>query len=319
MKKNFIQYNLILFKIIIISNFIFYSLLLTCERDAPIIKDNHCVSTYCNEKQYKSGECVISNPIIKKKWLNDIMIFKNTNGEIYLSLNTNGEQLIFGTTSSNNEERLFYGLYNNEIKYMFGNDDNYAITINKTINILENKKPVNREMGIIIFGSQKYIILIGNDNSYIEMLNLKEYTNDFFLISPKEFLNKDIIIRGISMIVVNDNQLILGITTTNDDTSIYNFYIYKFSFLLSENNPNFSLLYSLNIGEIKGEYIDCQTTDNVKIFSCIFLNKDNNYIITLFENNQNNYFQIKNSFIIDSLFDSKEKKNYFLKGILYKE
>ena len=321
MKKNFLENNLVLYKIIIISNFIIYSLLLACEKDTPIIKNNQCVSTYCNEEQYKSGECIIDNPLIKEKWLNDIMIFKNTNGEIFLSLDYEGTKLIFGSTLSNNEERLFYGLYNNQmgIKYIFGDDNNHAMTINKTISITENKKAVNREIGFLIFDYQKYIILIGNNNSYIEMLNLKEYTNDIFFISPKDFLTKDIIIRGISMIT-NSKELFLGITTiTNNDPSNYNFYIYKYTFSFYNNRPKYNQPYIYNMGKIKGENINCDTPDKLEFLSCIYLNEDNNYTITLYEMDINYYFQKKNSFIIGSPAYSNEEKNYFLKGIVFKK
>ena len=71
-------------KLVVFLNFFTYSSLLECEREKPILKGNECVS-YCNENQFKSGECIINNSIIKKRWINNIIKIENTNGELSIS------------------------------------------------------------------------------------------------------------------------------------------------------------------------------------------------------------------------------------------
>ena len=92
------------FKIIIVFNFIIYSLLNECNRTYPILKNNKCVSTFCNEEQFKTGECIIDDPITKTQWLTDIIVFGNTNGDIALFVDpiSDNIKLFFETSSSNN-------------------------------------------------------------------------------------------------------------------------------------------------------------------------------------------------------------------------
>jgi hypothetical protein len=45
-----------------------------CERDKPIKKGTQCLSTYCSNSQFDSGQCIVSNPIIKTQWLNNIIL-----------------------------------------------------------------------------------------------------------------------------------------------------------------------------------------------------------------------------------------------------
>jgi hypothetical protein len=53
--------------------------------------------------------------------INNIIIIENTNGDIYL--NEQNAELIFGSTFSKGEERIFYILSNNKEKKYFINDD----------------------------------------------------------------------------------------------------------------------------------------------------------------------------------------------------
>jgi len=149
------------FIIIIVFNFIKYSLLNEWNRTYPILKNNKCVSTFCNEEQFKTGECLIDDPITKIQWLTDIIVFENTNEDIALFVDQISENLFFETTSSNNEERIYYAINNNDDKYIFKNENNYFIPyIKKNINRFENKELINPE---ICFYSLdfNYIISIG--------------------------------------------------------------------------------------------------------------------------------------------------------------
>ena len=80
MMKHICNKHLTLLKFILVSNVFICGLLNECNRNEPILKNNQCVSTYCTEEQYKSGECIINEAITKTQWLNDILKFEKTNG-----------------------------------------------------------------------------------------------------------------------------------------------------------------------------------------------------------------------------------------------
>ena len=54
----------------------------------------------------------------KRSLLNDIIIFENTDGGIYLAKDYLDSVFIFGTSLSNEEDRIFYGLTTTEEKYI---------------------------------------------------------------------------------------------------------------------------------------------------------------------------------------------------------
>ena len=113
--------------------FVTFSSSSECERDKPILKDNKCVSIYCNENQFKSEECIINNSIIKKRWINNIIKIQNTNGNLILSFNQENNIFLFGTSLSNNEERIFYGmkLSYDSYSYPFENNGKFESFIKK--------------------------------------------------------------------------------------------------------------------------------------------------------------------------------------------
>ena len=317
MKKNF-QSVFIFFKIIIIINIINSLLSLQCEKNRPIIKDNICVSTYCTIDQFKSGECIIDNPIIKKKWINSIVIVENTNGDIYLSKNEETMKLVFGTSSSNNEERIIYGIMYYDDKYFIESNGVYSRIIKKNIERTEQKRITNAEMSFWIDNLNNFVILIGSDNSYIEIFNLYKYTTDFILISPTDFLNEDIIIKGIpTLSYFLEDTLFLGVMTTiNNETPNYNFSLYKYTFEYLRNEFNYFLNSKIDIEIINIEYANCfMVNDNEKLISCFYIDLENNYKITLIKSEVDK-FEIKNSINIDKFNNNDGEKFYFFKGIL---
>ena len=86
MKKKcyiYLNLNFIAFKIFLFFTSLIIKSLSECPKNLPIFK-NECSSIYCSEEQFKSGESEISNSIMKTQWLNNIIKFENTKGDIYL-------------------------------------------------------------------------------------------------------------------------------------------------------------------------------------------------------------------------------------------
>jgi len=122
------------------------------------------VSIYCTKEQFNTRECILNEPITKTKWLTNVIIFENTNGEVNLFLNYGTNIFIFSTMLSNNEDRIYYGLmieiYDVEIKPIFNYDNNYFPYITK--HKIENKELITPEMCL----NSEYIISIGNQTQF---------------------------------------------------------------------------------------------------------------------------------------------------------
>ena len=315
MKNNFYKNSSFLQIIIIVSYFFCYSLFLECDKTYPILKDNECVSTYCTKEQFSTGECIINEPITKTKWLTNIIIFENTNGEINLFFNLDTNIIIFSTMFSNNEDRIYYGLmielYDVEMKYFFNYNDNYYPYIIK--HKIENKELINPEMCL----NSEYIISIGNQNSSIELLNINNYMDDLIFISSNDCFAENTIVKGLtSFFFSNHNNFnYIAITHPKDDPS--NHYLSFYNYDL-DSSAQLSLNYYNNFNYIKNENVNCFLLDQYyDCISCLYLSKDNKYkinIITISKEDEKSFI-VKNTTIIGTPSNINEDQLYFLKGI----
>ena len=83
-----------------------------CNRDNPFNKSNICVSS-CTDYELNSGECEISNSIIKIQWLNKIFLFDSNHFRAgHFAFNSNNDLFI---QYSYDRYRLFFGLKKNGI------------------------------------------------------------------------------------------------------------------------------------------------------------------------------------------------------------
>lgn len=83
-----------------------------CDIEEPIYKksSNNCILEYCTKEQFDNEECIISNEIIKKQWLNNVIIMSKSNNPIYPSIGTGtNNDLLFESTNDKNE-KIFYSL-----------------------------------------------------------------------------------------------------------------------------------------------------------------------------------------------------------------
>ena len=111
-----------------------------------------------------------------------------------------GTKLIFGSTFSNNNQRAFYAIAHDNERYFFKkNDSIYTLFIIINIARTENKEINNGDISIYRSNKKDIMLIYGTDNSYIEILNINQYTNDFILVSPNNFIQEENkIIKGIS-------------------------------------------------------------------------------------------------------------------------
>ena len=310
-----INSNFMIFKIIIILNLTFYSILLQCPKELPIFKDNNCTSIYCSKDQFNSGECEINNSIIKTQWLNNIVKFDNTNGDIFIDSDEIGHKLVFSTTLSNNEDRIIYFKEINKNHFFKDNNETIPFII-KNIGKSKNNEMTNAVLGLI-FQTYNYIILIGNENSDIEILNLDLYKNDYDFISQSTFLNENKIIKGISSyckIVNSDLLYYASIIKKENDPLNYYISLYNHKIQIEDDKLKLIYLHHIDFIDVKSNYTSCFVDTNNIYFSCFYLNKNNNYVITLFKN-EGLYFQKYNTLFVRNSSDSDSENQFFFKGI----
>ena len=223
---------------------------------------------------------------IQKETINNIIKFENTNGDIYLNQDINKNILVFGTTLSNGVDRIFYGLSYSTEKYIFkDNNDNYIPYITVNIGRTEKKEIPNAEMVIHSLYDKFYIILIGTDDSYIEIL---DNLNNFNAYLQNEILFRDTINKGRSSLLFSssDSSLIyVSSSTTRNDTSKYFINFHQFSISSTSNTIN--LKFNNQYNEIKGEYMSCFVAE-IYCISCFYLDKDNNYKISFIKISETN-------------------------------
>ena len=121
MKSNF-SYKLLLpkFSLYLFIHIITIKCEQECPIDNPIFKNatNSCVIDYCTNEQFNNKECIISNKIIKKQWMNDISIFGISNSPIYHSIGKGTNNDSFFEANFEKNQKIFYSLENDGRGFM---------------------------------------------------------------------------------------------------------------------------------------------------------------------------------------------------------
>ena len=162
------------------------------------------------------------------------MKIENTNGELSLAFDKDKGNFLFETSSSNNEEIIFYGMklpYGDfSYSYPYENNGKFESLIKKKI---EHKELANQEMCFIEYTNKKIIFLIGSDNSYAEIIDLGKDSNKIEILSLAELYKQNKVIKGISsLLYLQGNFLnLIALTSTidnNNNTTYFNLSLYKF-------------------------------------------------------------------------------------------
>ena len=195
MKKNF--YSNYSLKLIVILGSIIYTLLIECPTDFPILKNNNECVSYCDKNQFISGECEITIPSLKSKWLNNIITFENTS-KFFLELNGNANIMTFTAISLDKKERIYYIIKSGEIYFLSNETDSNVQYIKRKIEPEESLEMTNIDSCIISL-NHIYLLSIGNENSYIQIFLLDQnLNNEPNKYSPSSFFKDNIIIKGIN-------------------------------------------------------------------------------------------------------------------------
>ena len=265
---------------------------------------------------------------VQKDLLDNMVIFENTNGDIYLTRDIDSKILVFGTTLSNGEDRAFYCL-SFEDGYFFHNNDGSSPFMIKNIGRSNNKEILNTEAGIIVDyeGEEKEfsIILIGTNNSYIELYS-NDNSKDINLYNPSDFFYIDKNNIGISSLFFGFKieYIYTTVTIFKDEPTKKYITIYKYEFEPSSEDEtmiDYELTKNKTFNQIKGDYMSCFSYSHFSWYyiSCFYLDINNNYNITfIFYDNYNDLIE-KNTTTIGILSGNENNELYFMKGISVKQ
>ena len=313
-KKFYLNYT---FKFILILDSIIYTLLIECSKDSPILKNNNECVSYCDKNQFISGECEITIPIIKTKWLNNIITFENTS-QFYLTLNDHSNIMAFTATSFDKKERIYYVIKSGEIYFLSNETDINVPYIKRKIEPEESLEMTNIDSCIMSL-NYLYLLTIGNENSYIQAFILDQnLNNDPIKIPPISFFNDSIIIKGINSLcyVIYSNNLVYAALASNEDNNSDYFLSFYYILLTPQENGLFhSILANSTFNDIKGKYASCSLPNILYYISCFYINKENKYLVTIFSKEEYSFIQDTTLFV-DSYNETDANKIYFFKQII---
>ena len=116
--------------------FIFYNRILCeeeCEKETPIKFGAECLAKYCSKSQFTSGECKISNSLIKIQWLNDIILVGELNFRyINFITSSKGDMILYTVAFPHSINRIFYGINSKGTPLFKDTNGNEIFIIKKT-------------------------------------------------------------------------------------------------------------------------------------------------------------------------------------------
>jgi len=255
-----------------------------CNKTHPILKNNECDSIYCSPEDYNSSICIVNNSIAKVQWLTNIISISELNYRyIHPFLSKNKDLIIQTTNVLGTAERRYYGL-TNEGRYYFtdskGEETPYYSIDAEGDSLEDFLYKFEGTATSIQFENDDndYFLSIGNNNSYIELID--HYKNTITKKLSREFYQDYSIVSEISSI--------FPIKIVQDDNNDHKKY-YFFPFLTSSNNRYKFIpkIYYFNSTDISHGYESVATNDflsaNRKITSC-FQSPTSNYIFCFFQN-----------------------------------
>ena len=260
-----------------------------CERDKPIkLINGQCVSQYCTKEQLKSGECSIDNDIIKRQWLNNIILFEGEKFKYFNFVISPYGDMIFDTHSYPcTTKRLFYGLKQNG-RYYFKQEDTSEETpyFNLTTDSYKIDKKESINSFFISNEGNKYILSISYKDLYTELFDFEN--NKIYSKSSQELLGfESRSKRGNLINIDNNNTFLFGYIA---DPSNYSTFYTKFKLHINYDENDISIE-SINTDrklEARGEMVTCFQTEK-KILICFYINETifQHYTILAYDENIN--------------------------------
>ena len=169
--------------LIILIFLINFSLSENCPRDKPIFKSNECISIYCSQEEFSSGECLISNKYIKIQWLNEFHTFgKGNMSHISVTQNNKGELFLLSQKIDDNYDKYMF-TFDSEGKGLFRDKENEKNNCLKVFDFYMdehadyyNYAEINKKEYLIGVPTNDKINLIDYNNNKIISFNIEHYS-----------------------------------------------------------------------------------------------------------------------------------------------
>ena len=291
-----IKINLLIFIKLLIFSLLNNHIKASCPLERPVMnREGSCLAIPCFESQIHSGECKISNNIIKIQWLNKIIVFAENGYQFVSAATFSNGNLILEAIKSNSDARFFYGLSkngnifieNSKLNVDNNNGDNTDPYFNLFTAITENNNE-KKEFLVFVLNKKNKIELYDLDNSIAytqEISSFGNYNSNYKYMSFKIKDND------------NDNIYTIFATTINN-----NFFLSKLNVVYSNTNePIVQIVARSNSFAQTGKMISCfETTQNI----ICFYQGDTNYRIIAF-----NYNLVKEQ--ISDLLPSTSTNKFF--------
>ena len=285
--------NTIVF-IILIIKFIFCQID-ECQREKPIKVGEECLSKNCSELQFKSGEWIISNSIIKTQWLNNIISVGEKDYRFLNIITSSQGDLIVSTSSyPAKRERIYFGINSNGLPIFKDNNNNDIYIIKKNIlsTSSNNYKRYEAVPGFIKINgdtniNKEYLIELGKSTTYTEIFDYIDYNQNLIEMENEKTINattetyvgclENYIEDGINY------YFFAGIQKYSDTD--FRLLLIKFKFyydgngnVLCNNNKR------ITINSLDKRIVNCYLINN-NILICLYVARNNNYKILFLNTN----------------------------------
>jgi hypothetical protein len=251
-----------------------------CDKSTPIYKNNECLNVYCTEDEFKNGDCIINNSIIKTQWLNKLIFLGY--GETYIGSCTSVKMpnndifLIF--FDSDQDYIYIYGLKSSGEVYFKENEENLKIIQSNGQEIY-----IVNSVGLIINNKQYILLCKFSSNFQCELIDYENnmvYFEDIYkFFGYENYYDFSVSSQYFTIINLNEKStfLLTYLERNSIDLSIINLQTEDFSSYNIIENENRALTLSNN----QYHEIKCFITNNKMIECVIFL--DGSLIVEIYD------------------------------------
>ena len=256
-----------------------------CEREKPIKKGTQCLSTYCSNSQFDSGQCIVSNPIIKTQWLNNIILVGEKDYRyIGFITSSKGELLLSTSSYPVSRGRIFFGINSNGLPIFKDNNQKNVFIIKKTVKRASNYEKYETVLALIKINggsdqNKEYLIDFGKSKTYTEIFDYIEYNKDLVELENSKTINADTetYIGSLSNYIEDEiNYYFFSGIKKKSDTD-YKIYLAKFRFTYDAGgNIKCNTDTGKNFDTLNKKIVNCHLRNN-NILVCLFVAKNSKY------------------------------------------
>ena len=266
-----------------------------CPREKPIKVGENCISKYCDNSEFESGDCIKSNSIIRAQWLNNIISVGGKDYRyIYFVTTSNNEMIFYTTPYPYKKERTFFGI-NSIGEPIFQDSDNKDIYIIEK-DVVESVKRFEAVTGLIKINgdsdkNKEYLISFAKENEqYTELFDFYNYNNKIGEFSNKNIFgdyNTEFYIGSLlNLVEDNKNYCIIAILYRKYNiwtlSYLYYFLLMKFYFYSNIIEPK--LISTKEFSSLEKKIVNCYLGKN-NIIVCMYVTDDSKYKILFLNTN----------------------------------